>query len=50
MSTEIADQNIGTIAVSERQRFDVGALETWMRTNVEGFAGPVTVEQFKGGQ
>ena len=50
MSTEIADQNIGTIPVSERQRFDVGALETWMRANVEDFTGPVTVEQFKGGQ
>jgi aminoglycoside phosphotransferase (APT) family kinase protein len=50
MSTEIADQNVGTIPVSERQRFDVGALETWMRANVEDYAGPVTVEQFKGGQ
>jgi hypothetical protein len=27
-----------------------GALETWMRANVEDFTGPVTVEQFKGGQ
>lgn len=50
MSTEIAEQNVGTIPVSERQRFDVGALETWMRANVEDYAGPVTVEQFKGGQ
>jgi aminoglycoside phosphotransferase (APT) family kinase protein len=50
MSSEIADQNVGTIPVSERQRFDVDALEIWMRSNVEDFAGPLTVEQFKGGQ
>jgi aminoglycoside phosphotransferase (APT) family kinase protein len=36
--------------VAERHRFDVGALDVWMRANVEGFAGPLTVEQFKGGQ
>ena len=50
MSSENLDSNIGTQAVSERQRFDVGALEAWMRDHVEGFRGPVTAEQFKGGQ
>lgn len=40
----------GTRPVADQQRFDVGALETWMRQHVEGFAGPLTVEQFKGGQ
>ena len=50
MSTENADQNVGTIPVSERQRFDVAALETWMRANVEDFVGAVSVEQFRGGQ
>jgi aminoglycoside phosphotransferase (APT) family kinase protein len=48
--SDLADQNVGTTPVAERHRFDVGALEGWMRTNVEGFAGPLTVEQFKGGQ
>jgi aminoglycoside phosphotransferase (APT) family kinase protein len=50
MTSEIADQNIGTIPVPDRQRFDVTALDAWMRTHVEGFAGPLSVEQFKGGQ
>jgi hypothetical protein len=50
MSSELADQNIGTTAVSDRQKFDIGALESWMRQHVDGFSGPLTVEQFKGGQ
>jgi aminoglycoside phosphotransferase (APT) family kinase protein len=50
MSSELADQNIGTTAVSDRQKFEIGALESWMRQHVEGFSGPLTVEQFKGGQ
>ena len=36
--------------VVEKQRFDVGAVEAWMRANVGGFAGPLGVEQFRGGQ
>ena len=40
----------GTMPVAERQRFDVGALETYLRSHVDGFAGPITIEQFKGGQ
>ena len=40
----------GTMEVSEKQRFDVAALEAWMRANVESFEGPMTVEQFRGGQ
>ena len=50
MSSELVDQNVGTTPVSERQKFDVHALEQWMQAHVEGFAGPLTVEQFKGGQ
>ncbi len=42
--------NSGTRDVSERLKFDVAALEQWMSANVAGFAGPVTVSQFKGGQ
>ncbi len=40
----------GTKEVSERLRFDVGRLETYMRERVNGFAGPITLRQFKGGQ
>ncbi len=40
----------GTMPVSDRQRFDVGALESWLRGRVPDFAGPLRVEQFKGGQ
>lgn len=39
-----------TIAIRDNARFDVGALERWMAANVPGFRGPLTVEQFSGGQ
>jgi aminoglycoside phosphotransferase (APT) family kinase protein len=42
--------NTGTRPVSERLRFDEAALERWMENHVEGFRGPIKVEQFKGGQ
>ena len=45
-----ANQFAGTMEVSEKQRFDIAALEAWMRNNVDGFKGPLTVEQFRGGQ
>lgn len=44
------EANSGTREVAERLRFDRAALEVWMGGNVEGFAGPLTVSQFKGGQ
>lgn len=40
----------GTRPVAEAHRFDVGALERYMRDHVEGFRGPLSVEQFRGGQ
>jgi len=40
----------GTKPVEERHRFDEAALAGWMEANVEGYAGPLTVSQFKGGQ
>jgi aminoglycoside phosphotransferase (APT) family kinase protein len=43
-------QNSGTSAVREGHRFDVAGLAAWMAREVEGFAGPLAVEQFKGGQ
>ncbi len=42
--------NSGTGAVREGLGFDVAALNAWMREQVEGYSGPLTVEQFKGGQ
>jgi aminoglycoside phosphotransferase (APT) family kinase protein len=36
--------------VREGFSFDVAALERWMTAHVDGFAGPMTVEQFRGGQ
>jgi aminoglycoside phosphotransferase (APT) family kinase protein len=43
-------QNSGTKDVAESHRFEEAALERWMSANVEGYAGPLTVRQFKGGQ
>ncbi|MBV1697921.1 MAG: phosphotransferase family protein [Hyphomicrobiales bacterium] len=40
----------GTKEVAERLRFDIGRLEAYLRKHVEGFAGPITLKQFKGGQ
>ncbi len=40
----------GTKPVEDRHRFDEAALAAWMEANVEGFAGPLSVSQFKGGQ
>jgi aminoglycoside phosphotransferase (APT) family kinase protein len=40
----------GTRPVAEAHRFDVAALERYMREQVPGFSGPLEVEQFKGGQ
>src|SRR6516165_478489 len=40
----------GTKEVAERLRFDVGLLEAYLHAQVRGFAGPVSVQQFKGGQ
>ena len=40
----------GTREVAERLRFDVERLEAYLRDHVPGFAGPIVVSQFKGGQ
>jgi aminoglycoside phosphotransferase (APT) family kinase protein len=44
------EEFMGTRPVSERQKFDAGALQDYMRKNVDGFSGNLSVEQFKGGQ
>ena len=51
MSTpDLAAANSGTTPVREGYGFDESALAEWMAGHVEGFAGPLSVEQFKGGQ
>lgn len=45
-----SSQNSGTIEVREAHRFDTGRLTEWMEREVDGFAGPLAVEQFRGGQ
>jgi aminoglycoside phosphotransferase (APT) family kinase protein len=48
--SDAMDTYTGTRAVPPQQVFDVGALSAWLDVHVPGFAGPMTVEQFKGGQ
>ena len=40
----------GTKDVAEPLRFDPARLEAYLARQVPGFAGPLTVQQFKGGQ
>ncbi|RKJ94219.1 phosphotransferase [Alicycliphilus denitrificans] len=44
------DHFIGTRPVSEQHAFDTGALGAWLSRHLADFAGPLTVEMFKGGQ
>lgn len=44
------DAFVGTRAVSDAHSFDVGTLQTWLSQHLQGFAGPLSVEMFKGGQ
>jgi len=40
----------GTQEVDARYALDEGALDVWLSANLEGYAGPLTVRQFRGGQ
>ncbi|MGL6044034.1 MAG: phosphotransferase [Sandaracinobacteroides sp.] len=44
------EQFSGTSEVRDAHRFDERRLQQWMEANVRGFAGPLEVRQFKGGQ
>ena len=44
------DTYTGTKPVAERHAFDVAALQAFLEARMAGFAGPLAVEQFKGGQ
>jgi aminoglycoside phosphotransferase (APT) family kinase protein len=46
----MSDQFIGVKPVEERHRIDSGRLEDFLNRHVEGFRGPLQLEQFKGGQ
>ncbi len=50
MSEDLTAANSGTDPVREGYGFDEAALAAWMAANVAGYAGPLTVRQFKGGQ
>jgi aminoglycoside phosphotransferase (APT) family kinase protein len=50
MATDRQSAFSGTREVAERLRFDVARLNAYLREQVPGFAGPVVVSQFKGGQ
>jgi aminoglycoside phosphotransferase (APT) family kinase protein len=49
MSAYAAD-NVGTTTVRAVHRFDEDALTRWLAIHVADYEGPLTVEQFKGGQ
>jgi aminoglycoside phosphotransferase (APT) family kinase protein len=44
------DHFVGTKEVAPSHAFDIGALQAYLSQHLPGFAGPLTVEQFKGGQ
>jgi aminoglycoside phosphotransferase (APT) family kinase protein len=48
--TRDADEFTGTSTVRDIHKFDESRLNRWMVEFVEGYAGPMVVEQFKGGQ
>lgn len=50
MSAAGRDANLGSTPVREGYAFDEQALAGWMAAHIAGFAGPIEVEQFKGGQ
>jgi aminoglycoside phosphotransferase (APT) family kinase protein len=41
---------LGVKPMEERHRFDPRALEPYLERHIEGFSGPLAVEQFRGGQ
>src|SRR6187455_3442014 len=46
----MSDLFIGVKPVEERHRIDAGRLEDFLKQHLENFRGPLTIEQFKGGQ
>ena len=48
--SERQDRFSGTMPVREALAFDPAPLEDYMAAHVEGFQGPIEIEQFRGGQ
>jgi aminoglycoside phosphotransferase (APT) family kinase protein len=48
--TQASTPFAGTTAVRETHRFDETRLAAWLQANIADYAGPLVVEQFKGGQ
>jgi len=44
------NENLGTEPVQGAHRFDEPRLAAWLAANIDGFAGPMQVARFKGGQ
>ena len=44
------EQFVGTRAVDPKNQFDVKRLEVYLEKHIEGFKGPISLEQFSGGQ
>ena len=44
------DHFVGTRPVSDKHAIDTTALISWLEKNLQGFAGPLSLELFKGGQ
>jgi len=49
-SSRPMDSYTGTRPVTQQHSFDAGALQDFLGRELPGFAGPLTIEQFKGGQ
>jgi aminoglycoside phosphotransferase (APT) family kinase protein len=50
MTESLQDANTGTAPLAADDTTDPRALEAWMAANVAGFAGPLTLAKFNGGQ
>ncbi len=50
MTDSPLENNPGTVPVQEHLRFDTAALQDWLEDNIDGFSGPLTVEEFAYGQ
>jgi len=50
VTSDAATSMVGTIAVGDKDRLDLGKLDAWMTANVPGYAGPLTYAKFAGGQ
>jgi aminoglycoside phosphotransferase (APT) family kinase protein len=46
----MSEQFTGVKPVEERHRIDEGRLEEFLKRTIQGFRGPLQIEQFKGGQ